>query len=106
LRAAASVLQPTGMSAPGERPFGRRRPVSEHEKPQFDPSRTGISTGPNDTPTDDAVPVPAEVPEEATHVCPGPERMTPRLADKDQAARTGQGGLGETERAPPSCTGE
>jgi hypothetical protein len=70
--------------------------MANEPKPQYHPEKTGVYDGPNPRPAGEGVPLTTEVPSTGETCTPGPGRITEEDAQKDQAARTGRGGLGTT----------
>ncbi len=68
--------------------------MANEPQPQYHPEKTGVYDGPNPRPAGEGVPLATEVPSAGTTSVPGPGHITDEDARKDQAARTGQGGLG------------
>lgn len=69
-------------------------------EPKPHPEMTGVRTGPNPRPAGEGVPLTTRVPDTGETCTPGPGHITEEDARKDQAARTGQGGMGTA--VPPT----
>ena len=76
--------------------------MAEQQRREFDPSRTGFRSGPGDTPPDTAVGIETDTPAAGTHDTPAPDGLTAEEIARDEAARTGAGGIGKAGEQQPT----
>jgi hypothetical protein len=68
--------------------------MAEQQRREFDPSTTGVASGPGDTKPDTAVGIPTSTPAAGTYSTPLPDGLTPEQAARDEAIREGWEGIG------------